>query len=477
MNSIATAIAAVALFGCADESAMQDPMRLNFKVTTPDNQLVTNLPSETSLLISVETKEGDPLYTLENVSFSKTDDGFSTSSLNLQPGEFVLTEFMLVNSAGKILYTIPENDSRLAGTVDRSLGIDFRFDSNSESQIEATALEVNQLSPADFGRASFSIQNSFQVMVSEGDSKKAVTAHAMILHGSDTVATFVLPPKKSRIAFDGNPNESYTLVVSKDACAPSVHEFSLSSWAVEYRNRPLKISLAPALTMLAEAGGDPESPFSFYLSGPGSVQVNWGDGAVETIALNNDTGTELAHNYTAAGQYPITITGDIDKIWEFYSFYGQSVFRQIHFRHLTSLSQIRYGLTSCPSVIDLSHNSKLEFAMLPHLANMQQLILPVDHKITFLEIEGYNNLSTLAVDAVIDNLHANVTKYNLTNGLLALRSYWAQDETDLSMVGPPSSLGMEKLLELQNNYGWSIRPLTTTVDPMSDSRIRMRKRS
>jgi hypothetical protein len=462
---------AFGMFGCAedDNAALNDPLRLNFKITSKD-QTTANLPVGTSLKVSLEKPDGEPVYTLEPIPFEKSSDGFTTSALDLPAGAYILTEFALVNNEGKILYTIPYSDSPLNEAVTSPLGINMEVNPADNRVITTEALDVTSHTPLEFGLATFNTNNSFLVSVNETGSTKAVAAKAVILKEGVTVATFDLPSKRTRIAFEGDLNDTYQIVISRDACTQYVADFILADWASEYEHKALKITLDPAFTMTgyALAGGD--YPFYFYIGAEGAnLSVNWGDGSIEEYSVNEPSGIEISHAYAVTGTYSITVTGDLDKIVHFYSFYGGSEFSNISFRHLTNLRELLYGLTACPSTIDLSANARLEFAVLLGLRDLETLILPEEHAINFLEVDGDNLLNTDDVDGIINNIYSNVIASGLREGLLSLRASWTQDAEDMTMVGPPSADAILLLDELRNDYGWSISPTDYSAKTGSES--------
>lgn len=475
---MAMTVISAAMIGCAEDAAVNttdDPLQLNFKIS--ENQDLSTLPPETSLMISMETLSGEPVYSMESVPFSKSSDGFTTGGLNVDPGDYILTEFMLVDAQGKIIYTIPYADSPLKEAVISPLGINVNVRPNAPSRLSTEILNVQSYNPADFGLASFRTNNSFQLVVSEDGSGKPVNATAVVMHEQDTIATLTLPAKKSRVSFGGDLDKTYKLIVTKEASAPYVTEFNLREWATTYRNKAVKVSLAPAFTMTAEAMADPEYPFYFYIGGSDAeLSINWGDGSIETVTLTDSHGEEITHAYAAAGHYPITITGDLDKIVHFYSFYDGSIFSEIQFRHLTSLKELLYGLTAGPATIDLSHNEQLETAMLPGLRDLETLILPETHGLKFLEVDGDNNLDSEDVNAIINNIYTNVSARNLREGVLGLRASWAQEETDMSMIGPPSAESLILLESLKNDYGWTVHPSESADKMKADGRIAARRR-
>jgi hypothetical protein len=469
INYFPTAMIAFALAGCTDDAAEKNPVHFNFRIS--DNHVVTDLPAETTLLVSMENSSGESIYDLAEISFSKGDQGFTSAPLDLKPGEYTVTEFMLVNQDRKILYATPEAGSPLSRGA-RTPTLNFRVSENDHSSIVTEVLNVKEYTPADLGLASFSLRNSFQIEMVEEDEDVKTFATAAIIKNQDTIAYLNLIENKGRISFDGDPNDDYTLVISKSGSAPYIQHGTVDKLVAQSENRPLKVLLKNAFTMLADvAATDITQPFYFYIGGTGGeISVDWGDGTIETYSLDTEYEFEVAHSYTIPQDYPITITGDLRNIKYFYSFYGGSVFKDISFKNLPNLIEIRYGLTNCPKVIDLSHNSKLQFAMLPHLADMETLILPKSHEISFIEIDGINQLNTQDIDEFVNNMYNNTVKKNIMNGMIGMRAYWAQEEGDFTMVGPPSPEALAKLALLQNNYGWLISPSEALIETLANTR-------
>ena len=63
VKTMMMAVVVMVIYGCADDAATttNESARINFKVQSPDGQVVSNLSNETSLLISLESPDGEPL--------------------------------------------------------------------------------------------------------------------------------------------------------------------------------------------------------------------------------------------------------------------------------------------------------------------------------------------------------------------------------------------------------------------------------
>lgn len=465
----AVAFGSLLLAGCNEDNVTSDEVQLSLKINNNSGRPADL--SEAKLMVSLETSDGTPIHTLKEISFEQTSDGVITTALDLAPGDYVVRELAVTNREDEVLYTIPGPGSTAENMVSKPMGFHFVVPSGGATEVMADVVAVEGYKPADLGLASFNLRNSFQIEVMDEISQEPVPAKAFVLEGTDTVARFDLVGGRNRLAFGGDLSKKYILVVTNGG-STFTREITLAELMSHYFLAPLKVLLKGTFTMTTNgAATDVSLPVSFYIGGTeGQILINWGDGTLENYSLDTEYEFEVAHTYADQQDYTIVISGDIDKINYFYSFYGSSVFKSINFKSLKNLVEIRYGLTNCPAVIDLSNNSKLQFAMLPHLADMKQLKLPKSHEITFLEIDGVNRLNTAAVDEIIANVHRNSVRKNLHNGLFGLRDYWAQDEGDLTMVGPPSPVAVGQLQTLRESYGWTINPSETALKSMANSR-------
>lgn len=198
-------------------------------------------------------------------------------------------------------------------------------------------------------------------------------------------------------------------------------------------------------------------PVEMFLGGSsGVISVNWGDGTIQKMGLQERM--ELAHQYAVAKSYTIRITGDIKQINEFDVAYQHMAFRYFHLSGLTGLTKFSAQLIeSSPETLNFSNNRMIESVRLVGLKSLKEIILPSTNNISDIDISGENRLSTSVVDRVIARVHDSVIA-KPRSGSFMLSKSWAQDETSYEMVGPPSSYSLNKLRKLKNSYGWTITP-------------------
>jgi hypothetical protein len=457
-RSLLILLPVIVVVSCTEEpEAIQKKVGIDFTIFS-DDQRVQELPPDSRLLVNIQSPDGDDVMDYKEVAFNSTAQGYSTAPLDLGFGNYIINDFIIVNENDDILYATPHTGGTLETAVASPLAVSFSLaQANAPAALSLRLLDVRRHKPSDFGFDSFRRPGKrFNVVVSLEDNPKPVAAEAFLLNGGDTISHYKLAPKVNSLRLPAKMHENARLVITRDGYAGA--DYKIADLDLS-RESTLKVVLAPAFTFLAHVDQSASLTFDVALGGPdgSTVSVDWGDGAAESCQLTPYQ-VNLTHDYASAGNHRVTITGDLDKVTSFYSFYGQGMMDAVNFDHLTALEEIRFGLTRSPKVIDLRQNKNLKFALLSGLTDMQSLLLPKDHMISDLALDGANRLSTKAVDAVIKNIYDNAVKKNIMNGSLALAASWYQEEGDLSMVGPPSAAGHAMLSQLRNDYGWSVAP-------------------
>jgi hypothetical protein len=200
-----------------------------------------------------------------------------------------------------------------------------------------------------------------------------------------------------------------------------------------------------------------DTDIEFYLSGSGSVSVNWGDGTTQSFTLSPEY-TTFYHQYPGEQDYTINISGDIKAVTSFDMSYEGFQFNQFHFGGMTGLENLNFNLFQYgPAVINLSQNKALKSINLVGIQGMQDLVLASTNVITHVDLAGENSLPVSVIDRVIARVHDSVVN-NPRQGFINLSKSWAQEEGDFAMIGPPSGYSITKLRKLQDSYGWHIAP-------------------
>ncbi|MBT1688257.1 hypothetical protein [Dawidia soli] len=214
--------------------------------------------------------------------------------------------------------------------------------------------------------------------------------------------------------------------------------------------------LVPAITMNAYIDF-PIPAFVFSINGPsGAITVDWGDGTTDVWTLNNNI--IVYHYYTAEGNYPVTVTGDLETVTAFQATSSSiAAMDQLDISALPALQYFELTVARGPAVVDLSHNTALNSITLRGSPQTTTLLLPPNHVINYVDISATtlsNNTSlpVATINALIDNIHTSVVN-NPRSGEFKLA-----DQSGTGWVGPPSPGAVTQLEDLGDNYSWTVLP-------------------
>ena len=108
-------------------------------------------------LVSIQSVNGEMVYDKEYLELIRFGDQFVTRSMKLPMGEFMLTEFMLTDASGEVIWATPKEGSRLAKLVSTPLPQYFGIHPNETTSLDIQVIRVFDHQPGDFGYAEFNI--------------------------------------------------------------------------------------------------------------------------------------------------------------------------------------------------------------------------------------------------------------------------------------------------------------------------------
>jgi hypothetical protein len=121
----------------------------------------------TMALVSIQSANGTIVFDKEPLELLRFGDQFVTASLQIPVGEYILTEFMLMDAGGVILWATPMEGSTLAHLVRNPLPHYFGIQHDQTTNLDIQVVRVGDHLPGDFGYAEFHIGfvNHFCLMV------------------------------------------------------------------------------------------------------------------------------------------------------------------------------------------------------------------------------------------------------------------------------------------------------------------------
>jgi len=425
--------------------------------TTPSGGR-TETAEPVALLLSLENSIGDPVFTSKRIALLHIGSNLMTDPIELPPGTYTITDFLLVDDDNNVLYATPKAGSPLATAVTHPLPYSFVVSNSEVANVDMEVVDVSQRIPEDFGYATFQINyiNTLKiaVFVSIDGEVSMTSAEATLTHGAATIGTYPLEARTNVIAFPGEPNRMYRLVVTKEGYRTFTKDFIFSELFAALQGEPLKV-LLNQFTMLAVV--DDDRFFSCAVGGGASktIAVSWGDGTHEEIAFPSDVEpTGLNHTYPAPGRYEISITGALETVWWFSAGFNLGKIDAVDFQALPNLKVMLINRNHGPETVDLSLNPELEQVAVEGIPQLKHVVLPVTHHIFDMNINGSNQLSTDEVDAIIHSLLLSAS----TTRPGTFRFDRSFEEPTYLLVGPPSPVGIRDLTYLKVLYRWTLIP-------------------
>ncbi|GAA0190183.1 hypothetical protein GCM10009122_51470 [Fulvivirga kasyanovii] len=458
----------ILLSSCDDEEHAQPVELVNVQFSGTlsasdiNGRTLDDIEEPTHLVINViPLAGGEPHLDMEKIELYKMGDSYVAKAVALPKGTHIITDFLLVSASNKVVYAVPKAGSAFEKAVSKPLPHQFYIGKDDVFHHNLQVLKATPYSPRDFGYASFTGQvvNPLRVAAFASDDPALPTnAYGSIYHNGEKIKGFSLSSKITLISFPGEVDADYTIEIQKTGYATYVKEFNYRQLTDSLDNLLLEVTLQRSFTLLAYINFAASNVFSMSLKGDsGLISIDFGDGTSMNHTLNNDASTsEIRHTYASEGNHPITITGDIHMITEFYSYYGDGMIDEIDLTGLTGLESIIFGLTRGPEVVDLSQCEKLNFVNMAAIPQMKELILPDVNFIKYFLINGSTQLNTANIDDIINKIHQNAVLNNEMDGQFFYGSDWVADSGD--PIGPPSASSVAKLTELRDTYNWTILP-------------------
>jgi hypothetical protein len=205
-----------------------------------------------SLIVSIEDSEGGVVYDRKNILLYKMGEGFISEPLALEVGEYRLTEFLVLDDQGQVIFATPIEGSEKAYLVDDPLPIEFIVSKDEVTTVIPEVLDTEGAIPEDFGYSGFSFEvvETFVFLVSvfvvAETGMELTEAELTVRSGVEVLYSGSLGAKTNAIEVrDGYV--MYNVMVEKDG----YESYEQSFTDVELRGcfeNPLNIYFGEALT-------------------------------------------------------------------------------------------------------------------------------------------------------------------------------------------------------------------------------------
>jgi hypothetical protein len=422
-------------------------------------RIQATVPEGAAVLISITSPDGDPVYTHKRLTIFHLGEGYVTEPLLLEPGDYTITDFWVVQDSAEVLFLAPKAGSPLASFVSKPVPFDFSVGTDAVADVPIEVVDADGHIAEDFGYASFSLNIvdvpagplfRVSVFIAENERLRLTDAYIRFYPNDPFFPVYEHDLQAEVNTLDlSDMNYEYDVLVSIEKPGYATYRQWMSNEQVRenFSNVPLQVTLAPLaggtafeLEFTMDVFAPTSSYFTLTTAGSGSLSIDWGDGFAENVSFGEGS-RSYSHDYSQLQPRPMRITGDIDHI---VGFANHAPLANLQTGVLTSLRSI--------AIYQGEFNAGMgtyDFTQHPLLESIRfslgggNILLPPSHNISQVELYYFGTNT----DAFVTNIYNNAVSKNIRNGRFD-HSTWG-----------PGTLSPEVVLllnSLRDDYGWSV---------------------
>ncbi len=197
-----------------EQGTIQFSLLINESDALKSASLLSTNPAS-ALIVSVENSSGIKIFTKKNIPLIRFGEEYITDPVSLETGEYNITDYMVIDKDGLVIYATPKEGSPNQGSVGDPLPVSFFVKSNKIQNVSPEVITSVNASPKDFGYETFSfdIVNTYEFLIgvfTYNDKNKAISLLGSTLTvsaGSDVLYSGTLNSVTNLVVIPSNKSE------------------------------------------------------------------------------------------------------------------------------------------------------------------------------------------------------------------------------------------------------------------------------
>jgi hypothetical protein len=245
------------LVSCEKKDLRTPTGMAEFSIALPEQAVAKSFNAADStvlpvkILLSISDPLGKAIYTDTLISVYSFGTGYVSENIKIPAGEYKLTKFMIVSSAGAVNYASPVAGSALAYLCTRPLPFSFKIVTDQVTKIAPEVLSVAGFTPDKFGYAAFGIQviktlEFYAAAVLENPllmSPTQMTTASLTVYSPGWQFTFKLEATVNRLVIRGG-SDMYKFVLTKEGYSPVTMQFTAAQLLERKKESPLILKIS-----------------------------------------------------------------------------------------------------------------------------------------------------------------------------------------------------------------------------------------
>ena len=240
-------------YSCQEDEDNLKAGKIEFSFTeqSHENQRLKSEASPAFILVSVEDAAGNSLLDKKKLEVYNFNGSYLSEPVELDPGNYQLTNYMVLDQDGNVLLASPKEGSKLAYLVEDPLPLSFSSQSNETTKVNPEVVSVSSFNPKDFGYSTFSfnvvstIDFLMAIFIYDplSDNFELTPANVTIFDSDNTELFNQQVIDSTTFIRIVDRSEKIKIVVEKDGFNPYVLQTTVTELQ-SYSSSPLIISLS-----------------------------------------------------------------------------------------------------------------------------------------------------------------------------------------------------------------------------------------
>lgn len=205
----------------------------------------------TAIVISITDNSGNIITQMEEIPLYNMNGNFISKPITLEQGSYKLSDFLVIDNYGNVLYLTPKEGSPMAYLVTTPLPVDFSVSKDQVTNVNVEVLENTGENPEEFGYSTFTfnVVDIFKFYVgvfTYSDSShtyELTNSEIEIYKDSSKIYSGELLPITTSISLR-EEDGSYTIVIKKDGYEDFTKSLTLSELMEYTASNPLIVMLS-----------------------------------------------------------------------------------------------------------------------------------------------------------------------------------------------------------------------------------------
>lgn len=223
----------VTFFSCENVAEKESPAKAVQFSFSNNNSSNRTLETDVSKIIISINQNDVSKYNLKELSIAKVNNSYISEPLNLEVGDYTITDFVVVNAEYETVYITPKSNSDLSALVEHPLPYSFSVSTEGNDIVTLEVVDATLGDLVEFGYTTFSftiidyLTKGLQLYLPFDGSTYdySINEHSMDEHGTITYIENRNGEANNAVYLDGR--NSY---LSSSAIIDGYEKFTLSAW-------------------------------------------------------------------------------------------------------------------------------------------------------------------------------------------------------------------------------------------------------